>query len=851
MKTFDLKKLFILAQNAFKKGSKAFLFIPILTFVLGLSLSQYIYSKMHEREISDQRAESFKKSKEYLQSLDLLISNSILRIQSYEEYLGTRPSDYKKDSAVLAQSLPYTIFQKFSIVQLISWRSNGDIKLKMISQIKTPTSSLPLVKENSMSREIRASIEELFVHKGYSQAVLHEHNGTPLITYILQSRAHGKIFFVFTAPLIALFEKTDLRPSETIDIEDSKTGFAWTVASDGAKKTIKASSRKTADADGPALQTLSLGDPEQAALKVQFHFNYIQDGDRIKPSLITGLLSVFITLIISYLFWVLVTQNRVVSRMVIDKTHDLEKIHQELQEALITKTRFLGNISHEIRTPLNLILGMIDLCEEKDTDKKLRDYLSSMRSSGNHLLSMIEDLLDLAKSETNEIQLQPRNFHLLHFLSDVAKISGRDCAKKNLRLYVEFDFNLPTLVKCDPSRLRQILLNLLRNACKYTSEGHVTLRASVLRSLTENIQTLRFEVEDTGIGIQHDKLQKIFDAFFQVENSYAFSEGGVGLGLAIVKELVRKLEGRLSVQSVPKKGSLFQVDLDIEVLDPSHSIEYYRPPDSAMREFILISSDMLLEKSTKPLSMHSSVVFTQIPSVSEVPPAETSKNRWYLLDTIGSEFSKADIKKLAHAGNMIFLGHKEELLEKYPGLSAPVIESSPLLLSEVLTASGFLGKRPHRKEHKDPVAADGTSVRSNIPNELNVLVADDDMGNQELYKAYFEGKSWSVHYTMNGEEALQSYMKNPCDVLILDVRMPVMDGFEAAERVRAYESEKGLPQRPILLVTADALEETMKKAETIPGLSFLTKPIRKSTLMDSLTTAISKDFVRSQGSELP
>ncbi|UYL10030.1 ATP-binding protein [Bdellovibrio sp. SKB1291214] len=797
---------------------------------------------MLDREQSDQRAESVKRSREMIQSLDLLLSNSILRIQSYEEYIGTRPADYYRDMAFLGQSLRYTVFQRFSIFQIVGQRTASPPKLRLVSRINTPNSKVPENKSKTMTSEpVIRGIEEIIKNKEYSRAVLHEREGVPLITYVLQSRSRENVYFVFTAPLLSLFEKIDLRSSESLEIEDTKSRDSWIITSDGNNKSIRVGNiNKHIGRDDSLLQTLRLGEPQQTTLKVHFHFNF-QKAEGLSASTITGIMSILITLIISYLFWVLVQQNRRVSRLVIEKTHDLEQAHQELQEALVTKSRFLGNISHEIRTPLNLILGMVDLCEEKDTDKRIHDYLSSMRSSGNHLLSMIEDLLDLAKADTNELQVQPKRMHLINFLTDISKISGRDCAKKDLRFYSQFAFDLPAVINFDPSRLRQILLNLLRNACKYTSDGHVTLRVTKLQQQQSHIATLRFDIEDTGIGIQDDKLNKVFDAFFQVENSSAFSEGGVGLGLAIVKELVNKLNGRLHVESTPKKGTLFRVDLDVEVIESTNWVETFRSPDDQVKEFTLISDDKNLQMSADALSMHPAIIYSKLSYVAEIRNSKSShspQNNWILLDASSGIGSAADIDLLHKHGNVILLGKKDDIITKSPGLTDPVLDSSPLSLADVFATTGFYTKSARRAEARETAQPKVEIAAPVIPDGLNILVADDDMGNQELYMAYFDGQPWNVKYTQNGKEALDAYTAKQSEVVVLDVRMPLMDGFEAAEKMRAFEVKNNLPQRPILLVTADALEETKLRAQLIPNTSFLTKPIRKKTLMDAITSVL-------------
>ncbi|MBO9666046.1 MAG: hypothetical protein J7501_04475, partial [Bdellovibrio sp.] len=258
--------------------------------------------------------------------------------------------------------------------------------MKLVARVSTPNSTVPATASKQItSKSVLAAIKSQIANKEYSRAVLHEREGVALITYIIQSRNNPNVFFIFSAPLLTLFEKIDLRASESMDIEDTDSGHGWTITSDGTNKSIRYNPDiLTVENSETTLQTLRLGEPQQTGLKVHFHFSPSEPKGYLRPPVITALLSILLTWIVSYLFWVLVTQNRQVSRMVIEKTHDLEKTHQDLQEALLTKSRFLGSISHEIRTPLNLILGMIDLCQEKDTDNKVKEYLASMKSSGNH-----------------------------------------------------------------------------------------------------------------------------------------------------------------------------------------------------------------------------------------------------------------------------------------------------------------------------------------------------------------------------------------------------------------------------------------------------------------------------------
>lgn len=821
------------------KQLKKFLFwIPIFTFILGVGISVYVYKSLQQRELAALQAESFSRSKELINQIDLLFSNSILRIQSYEEYIGSKPRTYKQDAGFISQSLPYTIFQRISIFRKIQNKDpkTGYPKLKVILRVNTKNSTLPPSVSDYMVSELSLKgVQRLDAKKTFQEAVLHNFLDVPQISFILRSKTHSDVYFVYTAPLSSVFAKTELRPGESLDIMDETGGLSWTVKGSGSEKAVVASGGVPGPNTLHHQFNFSEGMP-QSGLKLNFRFNYLQQVTLSSSALIAGLMSLLISFVVSFLFYVLVRQNSLVTRLVIEKTNDLEKARHELEEILLGKSRFLGNISHEIRTPLNLILGMVDLCEEEDTNKKISQYLASMRASGNHLLSMIEDLLDLSKSESNDLQISPMRVNLIQFLDEVARLAGQDCSKKGLRFYASFAGDLPAAIKTDPSRLRQILMNLLRNACKYTSQGHVQLRVCVLAQQAQKTQ-IRFEVSDSGIGIPEDKLAKIFDAFFQIEGSYALSEGGVGLGLAIVKELVRKLGGSMHVKSQPKKGSTFQVDLDVEVLEEQSWLTAFKVTDNQIRKLQLVSQDPRWVESISVLSMHESIEVHSA-QIGSLPGLLARSGQdpysWLVIDTTAPGFAIESLKKLGAHQNILLAGNKRQIADANHNLKVTVLDHTPVLATDILNAMGLMTrqkKKAERKQIQPPVA---TAHISESESNRTFIVADDDMGNKELYMAYFEGSPWKIQYAMNGQEAWELYLREQPDLLVLDVRMPVMDGFEVVEKVRAQELQAGTPPKPILLVTADALSSTEEKALQYPKVSFLTKPIRKSVLFDSI-----------------
>lgn len=838
------------------RAQKMVLWVPLFTLLLGTWLSVYLYNYMGRNEDESNRNASLQRAQNTINKIDLLVSNSLLRIQSYEDYLGSRWINYRKESAFLKNALHYTIFERLSVFQRNQRWQPGmpkEQKFKRLLRVEADDTILPKSSGQFMgSSEVLSAVDDMQASGDYQRALLYTRMEISRLTVILKARSRNHIYFVYTVPMEKIFEKAELRQGETIRLTDLQSGLQWRITNENHKiKAEPEAAGRDLTSLSPTYTFLFAEGLPQSGLKVGLDFELEAVDDKASAAAITGLLTFLLTIIVSYLFWVLIAQNRMVSRVVIEKTTDLEKARHEAREALLGKTRFIGNISHEIRTPLNLILGMIDLCEEKDPEKKLQDYLNSMRTSGNHLLAMIEDLLDLARSESNEIHVQMKPFNLSQFLDEIARIGGQECSKKNLRMYANFADDLPTTVVSDPSRLRQILLNLMKNACKYTNEGFVALRVTSQDIGTPGMRRIRFEFKDSGIGIPKDKIGSIFEAFFQLDSSRVLSEGGVGLGLSIVRELVRKLKGKIDVRSTPGRGSVFHVDLNLETPDETPWLQRFKSIDEKSRDLFLLSGDQIWTECAMALSNHPNLnVIPLHPSELEGFLNSTSGHldQWIICDLQSCRLSLEEFREKMGPRRFVVVGDKKEIFDKYGEPPFPVVEGCPTVLSDILVAVGLTSRRrgrlekgPEKGVEKDSELLTPTPTgKELLKQNISVVVADDDVGNRELYRAYFENAEWNIDYTENGQFAWESYLKCRPDLLILDVRMPVLDGFGVIEKVRQHEDTHGLPRTPVILVTADALEQTAERARGITNVTLLTKPIRKSKLLETMNQAHSE-----------
>lgn len=821
-----------------KRAQKIVFWVPILTLVLGSIGSFYIYKYLCEQDESLQRQNAYLRSKEEVNQIDLTIANSLLRIQSYDDFLGFKHNSYKSDRTYLSQALEYTIFHRLSVFRDVSDKSkaNKEMKLKLLTRISSVKSKLPHPTANDLiiSEVLFEAIQKIKESSSFFGALIHVRQEIPRFSVIVRSKNDRNIYLVFTAPLLSIFENIDLEDDSHVVVSDDTTKNAWMIQGKDNKRQLKPVGHQDLQPKKSFFRFKFDKALPQSSLALSMEFNFSKaKSSFLSAASIGGTFSILLTFIIAYLFYVLVLLNRKANELISSKTIDLEKTAHDLQEALKGKTKFFGKISHEIRTPLNLILGMIDLCLESATDKKMNSYLSSMKASGEHLLSMIDDLLDIAKAESTGFNIEHRKTYLVQFLAEVTKLMGNDCRGKDLQFFTYFAPDLPSVVSCDPNRLRQILLNLLRNAVKYTNYGNIQLMASVDSRVPGKSVRLKFEILDTGVGIPEEKMNKVFDAFFQIESSSQLTEGGVGLGLSIVKDIVRRMNGTIEVSSSPFVGSSFRVYLDLDVISENSWLESYQSTAIGMKNLMIISNNELFQKTFLPLKKHPQInLFSARTSDFQGKNIADHGPDWIFIvdaENLDPNFASALKNKLLK--DIVFVSRPgRPILSEFPK-NATLIDNCPTLASEILLKLGFSSRARERKSEATAKAVQPL-LQESVKKDRRIIVADDDLGNIELYKAYFSSTSWNINYALNGVEAWEQYQKEVPDLLILDIRMPILDGFGVIERVRRYEETNQLKQLPIIVVTADLLDGTAEKIQNFRNVSLLTKPLKKSVLMD-------------------
>tara|TARA_Y100000817_G_C16862246_1_gene546330 strand:+ start:5327 stop:7273 length:1947 start_codon:yes stop_codon:yes gene_type:complete len=507
--------------------------------------------------------------------------------------------------------------------------------------------------------------------------------------------------------------------------------------------------------------------------------------------------------------------------------NNLSKSMRESKAATNAKSVFLANMSHEIRTPLNLIIGSADLLKETKLDGKQQKFVDTFQKAGEHLLSLINDILDISKIESGELKLNYRDYDLEATLNSIAELVALSCRSKKLNFEYYFDPKLQVTTYGEPDRLKQILFNLLNNSIKFTSEGLVGLE--VIKA--EN--GVLFSVTDSGPGIPEEKCENIFKSFYQLSDEKGFSPDGTGLGLAIVRELTNKMSGSIHVDSTYKNGAKFDLFLPLPIEQKVQSPSSNENLPIKDREFFIMASNSAERATLKDTIEAYGGIVTVAESGREAQNLIQKDGPWdfYLLDLqmddmgafkvlAGSE-SKVPTSKITFLLPSIHRESDLEIIETFKDSNYIHKPLSPLKITSIFWSDKCSNQRNEEEGAGAP---------------LRVLVVEDDIDNRELVKAYLEPTPHVVNYVENGQEAINMYLKKQYDVVLMDVQMPVMDGHKATSEIRRIEAEKNV-SIPIEIhgLSANAFTEDVEKAKACGFSGYLTKPIRKNTLLNLLS----------------
>jgi len=515
-----------------------------------------------------------------------------------------------------------------------------------------------------------------------------------------------------------------------------------------------------------------------------------------------------------------------------------KKVEQEIinarEEALAAtraKSSFLATVSHEIRTPLNGIIGMTEVMSNTALTQEQQDYLEIVQSSGDTLLVIINDILDLSKMESGNLDIVDKMFNLDKCITSCLDVISSDAENRHIEVILEMDSSVPVIINADEFRIRQVLLNLIANAIKFTERGEVTVKVNVVEE-NSNSLTLRFEVADTGIGIPEEKLENISETFTQADSTITRRYGGTGLGLAICRKLIRMLGGEIHVQSKVGSGTSFIFNLTVSSWERS-SLVFDTSLKVLDQKVLLVEPNWRAQKLFKKYLENFSLDVTTVSSWDDCLDALKADHRfeyglinYKIPGHTGVDLAK-EIRKFSSPDNMKLILMKTATAQEASLSDFQAVIRKPVTLYKL--APALIEDTSTKREEKTLIS---TELYKGFAEEfpLKMLLAEDNIVNQKLAYHLLAKLGYSIDIVDNGKKALEYTLKNHYDIILMDLQMPIMDGITASKEIIARLEADVRPY--LVALTANSAELNRQECLDVGMDDFISKPFKARELKE-------------------